>query len=59
MKQLPKLLGSRYVSIFYNLQGSGIYASTEVFLGTLAEGIQREMSTRAMPIWAHYNVRYK
>ena len=28
-------------------------------LGTLAEGIQREMSTRAMPIWAHYNVRYK
>ncbi len=50
LQQLPKLLGSRYISVFNNLQGAGIYASTEAFLGNLAEGIQREMEKRAMPV---------
>ena len=50
LQQLPRLLGSRYISVFYNLQESGAYASTEAFLGTLAVGIQNEMNTRAMSV---------
>lgn len=50
LQQLPNLLGSSYISVFYNLQQPGLYASTPVFLGTLAEGIYREMNARAIPV---------
>lgn len=48
--QLPYLLGSTYVPVFYNLQDPGIYARTTTFLGTLAGKISHEMSTRGIPV---------
>ncbi len=48
--QLPRLLGSRFLPIFYDLQSPGIFASTSTFLGTLADGIHKEMNARSMPI---------
>lgn len=50
LQQLPFLLGSSYVSAFYNLQQPGLYASTATFLGVLADGIARAMNARAMPV---------
>lgn len=50
LQQLPYLLGSGYVSVFYNLQQPGLYASSTVFLSSLAEGISREMNVRAIPV---------
>jgi len=48
--QLPYLLGSTYIPVFYNLQDPGMYAKSTTFLGTLAQGIYNEMSTRSMPV---------
>lgn len=50
LQQLPLLLGSSYISVFYNLQQPGLYASTATFLGVLADGIARAMKARAMPV---------
>jgi hypothetical protein len=50
LQQLPRLLGSRFLPIFYDLQRSGILASTPTFLATLAEGIHKEMHARSMPV---------
>ena len=50
LQQLPLLLGSFYISVFYNLQQPGLYASTATFLGVLADGITRVMKTRALPV---------
>ncbi len=52
LQQLPYLLGSSYISVFYNLQQPGIYAGTATFLGFLADGITREMKARALKISA-------
>jgi uncharacterized protein len=46
--QLPHLLGSRYLPIFYNLQTPGIFANTPTFLGTIAESVYNEMHARNM-----------
>lgn len=48
LQQLPDLLGSQYISVFYNLQKPGIYASAATFLDELANGIYREMNARGM-----------
>jgi hypothetical protein len=48
--QLPRLLGSRFLLIFYDLQRPGIFASTPTFLGTLAEDIYKEMNARNMAV---------
>ena len=48
--QLPRLLGSRFIPVFYDLQSPGIFASTPTFLGTLADGIYKEMNARSMPV---------
>jgi hypothetical protein len=48
--QLPRFLGSRFLPIFYDLQGPGIFASTPTFLGTLADGIYKEMQARNLPV---------
>ena len=48
--QLPHLLGSRYISVFYNLQSPGIYANTEVFLEWLAERLQQELQSRDIKV---------
>jgi uncharacterized protein len=50
LQQLPYLLGSPYISVFYNLQQPGLYASTATFLGALAQGIQQVMNARAMDV---------
>src|SRR5437016_11338682 len=50
LQQLPLLLGSHYLPIFYDLQSPGIFESTATFLGTLAEGITREMNARNMSV---------
>jgi hypothetical protein len=48
--QLPRLLGSRFLPIFYDLQSPSKFANTPTFLGTLAEGIYKEMQTRNLPV---------
>jgi uncharacterized protein len=48
--QLPRLLGSRFVPVFYDLQSPSIFASTPTFLGTLADGIYKEMQARNLPV---------
>ena len=50
LQQLPRLLGSRFLPIFYDLQRSGVLASTPIFLGTLAEGIYKELHARKMSV---------
>jgi uncharacterized protein len=50
LQQLPYLLGSQYISVFYNLQQPGMYASVATFLGELANGIHREMNVRGMAV---------
>lgn len=52
LQQLPLLLGSSYISVFYNLQQPGLYASAATFLAFLADGIVREMTARALPVGA-------
>ncbi|HEX7735988.1 MAG TPA: hypothetical protein VF458_14075 [Ktedonobacteraceae bacterium] len=50
LQQLPYLLGSSYISVFYNLQQPSLYAGTATFLGFLAEGITREIKARALKV---------
>jgi hypothetical protein len=47
---LPKLLGSRYLPIFCDMQKTGVASSIAIFLGTLAEEIHKMMSTRGMKV---------
>ncbi|HEY4032546.1 MAG TPA: AAA family ATPase [Ktedonobacteraceae bacterium] len=47
---LPRLLGSRYLPIFCDMQKTGVASSIAIFLGTLAEEIHRMMSTRGMKV---------
>jgi len=48
--QLPRLLGSRFLPVFYDLQSPSIFANTTTFLGTLADGIYKEMKARNLSV---------
>ncbi|HYU72718.1 MAG TPA: hypothetical protein VEL31_08550 [Ktedonobacteraceae bacterium] len=48
--QLPRLLGSRYLPIFYDLQNPGIIANTAIFLYALAKEIHKVMNTNGMQV---------
>ncbi len=48
LKQLPNLLGSRYLPIFYDLQSTGIASSIAALLAAIAEGIYELLTTRGM-----------
>lgn len=50
LMQLPYLLGSQYIPVFYDMQNPGIFATVPTLMGTIAEGISREMRTRGFPI---------
>lgn len=52
LMQLPYLLGSQYIPIFYNMQNPGIFATASTLIGTIAEGIYREMHMRGFQIEA-------
>jgi len=46
LKQLPELLGSQYLPVFYDLQTTGIASSTAALLAALAEGISDLLASR-------------
>jgi hypothetical protein len=48
LKQLPELLGSQYLPVFYDLQTTGIASSTAALLAALAEGICDLLTSRGM-----------
>jgi uncharacterized protein len=48
LKQLPDLLGARYLPIFYDLQTRGFSSSIAVFLGKIADEIYKVMRTRSL-----------
>lgn len=50
LKQLPALLGGRYIPILYDLQSRGITSSTDIFLSTLAKEIYLAMNARGIRI---------
>ncbi len=50
LKQLPDLLGSHYLPIFYDLQSSGIASSSAAFLATVAEAIYELLNIKGMPV---------
>jgi hypothetical protein len=49
LKQLPDLLGARYLPIFYDLQTRGFSSSIAVFLGKIADEIYKVMRTSGLP----------
>lgn len=48
LKQLPTLLGSHYMPIFYDLQSTGITSSIAALLATIAEEVQETLLKRGM-----------
>ena len=48
LKQLPSLLGSQYLPVFYDLQSTGVASSTAALLATIAEGIYELLLTKGM-----------
>jgi uncharacterized protein len=50
LKQLPVLLGPRYLSVFYDLQTPGMIASSAAFFATLAAGIEKQLRDRGLPV---------
>ncbi len=50
LKQLPNLLGARYLPIFYDLQNRGVSSSAAVFLGSIAEEIHEVMRSRGIRV---------
>jgi hypothetical protein len=50
LKQLPVLLGPRYLPVFYDLQTPGMIASTAAFFATLATGIERQLKDKGLPV---------
>jgi hypothetical protein len=50
LKQLPILLGPRYLPVFYDLQTPGMIASTAAFFATLAAGIEKQLKDRGLAI---------
>jgi AAA ATPase domain len=50
LKQLPDLLGSQYLPIFYDLQMTGIASSAAALLAALAEGIYDKLIIRGIAL---------
>jgi uncharacterized protein len=50
LKQLPYLLGTRYLPIFYDLQSTGITSSIAALLAAIAEEVHDTLLTRGMLI---------
>jgi uncharacterized protein len=50
LMQLPRLLGSRYLPVFCDLQEPGVSSNIATFLGTLATRIQQVMTARGLKI---------
>jgi hypothetical protein len=50
LKQLPVLLGPRYLPVFYDLQTPGMIASTASFFATLAAGMEKQLRDRGLPV---------
>jgi hypothetical protein len=50
LKQLPDMLGSHYLPVFYDLQSTGIASSIAALLAAIAEGIYELLITRGMLI---------
>lgn len=50
LKQLPDLLGARYLPIFYDLQTHGFSSSIAVFLGKISDEIAKEMNARGLAV---------
>ncbi len=50
LKQLPNLLGSQYLSIFYDLQSTGVASSIAALLAAIADGVYDLLSTKGMLI---------
>ncbi len=50
LKQLPNLLGSRYLPIFYDLQTRGVSSSTVTFLAVVAREICEVMRAKGMRV---------
>jgi uncharacterized protein len=50
LKQLPVLLGPRYLPVFYDLQTPGMIASTAAFFATLAAGIEKQLRNRGLKV---------
>ncbi|MBV9713500.1 MAG: AAA family ATPase [Ktedonobacteraceae bacterium] len=48
LKQLPGLLGSQYLSVFYDLQSTGVASSVAALLAAIAEGIYEQLSAKGM-----------
>ncbi len=48
LKQLPGLLGSQYLSVFYDLQSTGIASGVAALLAAIAEGIYDQLNTKGM-----------
>jgi hypothetical protein len=50
LKQLPGLLGSQYLSVFYDLQSTGVASSIAALLAAIAEGVYDLLGTKGMSI---------
>jgi AAA ATPase domain len=50
LKQLPVLLGSQYLSVFYDLQSTGVASSIAAMLAAIAEGVYDLLTTKGILI---------
>ena len=50
LKQLPVLLGPRYLPVFYDLQTPGMISSTAAFFATLVAGIEKQLRDRGLAV---------
>ena len=50
LKQLPVLLGPRYLPVFYDLQMPGMISSTAAFFATLVAGIEKQLRDRGLAV---------
>lgn len=50
LKQLPVLLGPRYLPVFYDLQTPGMIASTSAFFATLSAGIEKQFREKGLQV---------
>jgi hypothetical protein len=48
LKQLPVLLGPRYLPVFYDLQTPGMLASTAAFFAAITAGIEKQLKERGV-----------
>jgi hypothetical protein len=50
LKQLPILLGPRYIPVFYDLQTPGMISSTAAFFATVAASIEKRIMDRGLTV---------